>query len=178
MITKLLKKIKDIYVEYLLNRQLNKALAASGTQDNRLDAFSLDFKRAVHSDSSTILEEKEVKYLNGIKLLKQRVLNSANGDIDSFLRNNSEMLTFSEIDDPEMLEVIRSRLKVIAHNGKDIKTDQDKKDMIDRRINIMYNVQRDKLKRKLAREIREASRSGNKDLEKKLIEEYNVKYSR
>ncbi len=65
-----------------------------------------------------------------------------------------------------------------VYKGSDIKTDKDKEDMINTRINHYTVLQNKVLERQLLKDIRTAYKAGDKETHRKLLNEWKDKYGK
>lgn len=117
----------------------------------------------------------------GVKEMKSKVntlVQSKNKDeYDKVLKEIEDMVTLAEreANDPkaQFVNFLKSNMDL---SNSDIKTVTDRAKMVNKRINDMYELQADKLKRQLLRNIRKAEQEGNEDLAAKLKTEFKEKY--
>lgn len=98
-------------------------------------------------------------------------------EYDKVLKQIEDMVTLAERDnnDPkaQFANFLRSKMDL---SNSDIKTTTDRAKMVNKRINDMYELQDDKLKRKLLRDIRKAEQSNDEKLVEELKTKFKEKY--
>lgn len=168
----ILIKLKALYTEFLLWR-LSKEFIREATSNINI-SLAIDLPTIIH-------EDKEQKYFNGMSLLKQRLREELTGkslveqhSIMEKIGDNIFNYAYEATESKEKLTEILKSTQIFK--GKDIKTEEDHKKMLDKRIESMYNVQKKKLERKLLREARQAYNSGNLTLHKTLMDEWKHTY--
>ena len=115
----------------------------------------------------------------GGNLVKAKALDNRVGCslLIELLKEIEDMVTLAEreANDPkaQFVNFLKSNLDL---SNSDIKTVTDRAKMVNKRINDMYELQADKLKRQLLRNIRKAEQEGNEDLAAKLKTEFKEKY--
>jgi hypothetical protein len=117
----------------------------------------------------------------GVKEMKSKVntlIQSKNKDeYDRVLKEIEDMVTLAEreANDPksQFVHFLKSGMDL---SNSDIKSVTDRAKMVDKRINHMYELQSDKVKRQLLRDIRKAEQDGNEELVVKLKTEFKDKY--
>jgi hypothetical protein len=137
----------------------------------------LDLKEEVvystKCDDFTISEvEHQSKLAEGLLLLKQNVTKQADTDLDSFLRNDPNLIRFAEVED-EVKDLIRKTWNTMP---VDIVTDADKARMIDKRIAHYYELQKFNEEKALIKRIRKAKKDSDLDLYNKLFDEWKERY--
>lgn len=189
-----LKNLYRRFQMWLINRRLAKAIEDSfaGTGVSNTiggGALGLD-QRVNHTDSIQIVQdETQRKYAQGMAYLKESVLEQTKdgtslhevlsryqGKEGFYLNPDLLSLARRENDSEKMLR--ETRTSIVAGYGADIKSEEDKKKMIDKRIQIMYNLQKDKLKRDLLKQIRAAKNDNDDKLVSQLEREFYEKYAR
>lgn len=117
----------------------------------------------------------------GVKEVKHKVntlISSRTKDeYDKVLKEIDDMVTLAERDanhpTAQFNEFLKSKMDF---SNSDIKNTTDRAKMVSKRINDMYELQDDKVKRQLLREIRKATQSGDQDKVAQLQMEFNNKY--
>jgi ribosomal protein L17 len=116
-----------------------------------------EVKHKVHALVQSRTKEEYEKTLSEIQdmvTLAERDANAPQSQVTSFLKSNMDF------------------------SNSDIKSTTDRAKMVEKRINDMYELQEDKLKRTALRQIRQANKEGNTELANKLQEEWMKKYGR
>lgn len=117
----------------------------------------------------------------GVKEVKHKVnsliASRTKEEYDTVLKEIEDMVTLAErkSDDPkaQFSNFLKSKMDF---SNSDIKTVTDRAKMVDKRINDMYELQKDKLKRQKLRDIRQAQKEGNVELAKQLKQEFEEDY--
>ncbi len=123
----------------------------------------------------------ERKIDNGIAIMKhaaRKAAQSGNQTLDQALRQVDDMFGLAREETEEQRKVREIRESIYVFKGQDVKTEEDQKKMLDKRIEMYYDLQNKKLQRQLSSAIRKAKQEGNEELHNKLLEEWNGKYSR
>lgn len=189
--------VKSLYRKFnlwLINRRLAReienSLNSTGTS-NTLGRGSLGLDSGVDTldPYNVVQDEKQHKYAQGLSTIREalleqtkdgsslhQVLSKYQGKQEFY--TNPDLLTLAQNSSEAEKSLMNTRRSIIAGNGADIKSEKDKEKMIDKRIQSMYNVQKDKLKRELLKEIRQAKLNNNFRLTCKLEKEFYEKYSR
>lgn len=126
---------------------------------------------------------REYSLLNeGVKDLKSKVNNLVNSTSKEAYNNTlsqiEDMLALTEKKEANTKFVKSLRQISISSGNRDIVTHTDMAKMIDKRIEDMKELQNDRAKRQLIREIRKARLTNNTDLAKQLEGEFQKKYGR
>ena len=117
----------------------------------------------------------------GVKEVKHKVntliSSKTKDEYDKVLKEIDDMVTLAEraANDPkaQFASFLKSNMDF---SNSDIKNTTDRAKMVDKRIKDMYELQDDKLKRQLLREIRKATQAGDQDKVVQLQTEFNNKY--
>lgn len=123
----------------------------------------------------------ERKMDNGIAIMKhaaRKAAETGNVSLDEALRQVDDMFGLAREETEEARKVREIRESIYVFKGKDVKSEEDQKKMVDKRIEMYYDLQNKKLQRQLSSAIRKAKQTGNEELHSKLLEEWNVKYGR
>jgi len=138
------------------------------------------------SDVELLQEETQQKYYNGIALMKSRlrdqiknsdpksVMNQFKGEDNFYI--NGDLLSLATDEDEQRKKLRQMKESIYVYDDQDIKTEEDKKKMIDQRIGHYQKLHDAKIKRDLLRKARQAYNAGNLDLHKQLMEEWTNKY--
>lgn len=124
-------------------------------------------------------EDVEKKVFNGIAVMKhaaRKAAESGNITLDEALRQVDNMFGLAREETEESRKVREIKESIYVFKGQDIKTDDDQKKMIDKRIKMYEDLQNKKVQRQLSSAIRKAKQEGNTELHSQLLEEWNNKY--
>ena len=117
----------------------------------------------------------------GVKEVKQKVntliSSKTKDEYDKILKEIDDMVTLAEREANDPKAQFATFLKSnMDFSNSDIKTTTDRAKMVDKRIKDMYELQDDKLKRQLLRDIRKANEAGDQNKVVQLQTEFNTKY--
>lgn len=171
MITQFITKIKDWWTFRSLYKEFNKEV------DENTNRWS---NRDTHSE---VQEDQDIeqKYYNGISLLKSRLLKEiANNDPHQILERykDNDLLVLAKSNNREREQLATGLTKTLIYSGTDVKTDQDKSKMIDKRIQDYNKLQNKTEERELTRKIRAASTVGDMVLYDSLMKEWKTRYGK
>lgn len=116
---------------------------------------------------------------NGIAVMKfaaRRAAETGNIGLDAALRQVDNMFGLANEETEEQKKVRELRESMYVFKGKDLKTEEDKEKMLDKRIQMYYDLQNKREQRKLSSAIRRAKQANDQELYDKLLEEWNGKY--
>lgn len=118
---------------------------------------------------------------DGVKEIKDKVnsliATKTKEEYNKILKEIDNIISLAErqANDPksQFVNFLKSN---VDFSNKDIKNTTDRAKMVNKRINDMYELQEDKLKRQLIREIRKANQEGDKIKLSQLQMEFKEKY--
>lgn len=124
-------------------------------------------------------EERLEKYHQGLLYVKEEIKKKANGDFHSYLTSvGDKVLELARHETPEQEADRKLKESIYIYNGQDVKTSEDTKKMVDKRIEHYYKLQRTTEARAKLRECRKAFKEGNLELHAKLKKEIEDTYGR
>lgn len=134
-------------------------------------AFSL-------SPDHTPLElDQEQKIANGVANLKEAARKVvATQGYDGLKK--VDLLEIAKVENAKQAKDRELKESIYVYSGADVKDDADKAKMVDKRINMYYDLQNKKEQRKLVSSIRQAGKAGDKVTQDNLIKEYHEKYGK
>lgn len=169
---------KDWLSLYVLESEFKKEV------DQNVDTWS-------NRDTSIPLEqeqENQQKYTNGIGLIKRRLkdqmkggktfdetMGQYTGDDPNFFQSR-DLLGLATDEDQRSRSFRKLRESAVVYSGADVKTEEDKTKMIDKRIGHYTDLQIAKMSREHLRRARDAHQAGDLELHKILMEEWNQVY--
>lgn len=170
LLTRIAKFFRDLWTGY----QTSKAL-------KEFDEEALDnINRHFNVDNVMVIQdETQRKYHNGLALLKNKIKDQVNGQgisYDQALRQSGDLLSLSIDESDSEASLRRVRESIIVAKGQDIKTDEDKQQMINKRIAHYESLQKKKLERELIKRIRQAHSDGNYAEHQRLMKEWERDY--
>lgn len=122
--------------------------------------------------------DKELKYATAIAILKENIRKQAlHSSLEEVLKKNGDKLlelAYNKNSDVEDMRAIFE--SVYIYSGQDIKTDEDRKKMIDRRIADYMELRKAKAGRELLRKARAAYKAGDLTTHNNYMEEWKNKY--
>ncbi len=129
----------------------------------------------------SVEQDVDQKLANGVYNLKHAARQAAktnNKTLDSLLSQVDDMFDLARQETAEETRARKIKESIFIFKGSDIKTDKDKDKMVDKRIEMYYDLQTKRQQRQLLSSIRKAKMAGDKELHAQLLEEYNGKYGR
>lgn len=165
MILQFLKRIKNWVSNYLLERKFNKEVTENiNLYFNNSEIYHL------------VQEDVEKKYHNGLLLVKRKIKEKVDEgytyeEVLKMLGDSLIALANQEKD--QKIELLKN---IYIYESRDIKSEEDKIKMIDKRIADYKQLHKHVEKRKLARDLRAAERAGDTKLVDQLTKEWKQKY--
>lgn len=132
------------------------------------------------SANETVEEQSQQKLYNGVVAMKKAIKKLTKGsNFDSTLQYvDDRMIDLAK--DETALEISNRKAKeaFFIAKGSDIKSEEDKIKMIDTRIIHYTGLQNKVVERELLKEIRAAYKANDKELHRKLLNEWKDKYGK
>lgn len=172
-----MRKIKnwlvDLYVSirlFFYQNKLEKEL------DKEFQLYSLR--------SSQVIFESDTqrKYLEGLSVAKGRIKaaskSNSNRDYEKALESIKDLVGAANNETTSQRVLRKTLERMYTHYGKDIKSDKDKRDMIDTRIEHYEELRKYNVERVLRKDIKIARKEGNEALAERLEAEWREKYGK
>jgi len=128
-------------------------------------------------------EAAKQKLYNGLTLMKRRLKQSMNGFdptlyLAKYYSNEADLLALAKDEDSSKKALRETKEAAFVYKGTDLKTENDKLNMVDERISHYNKLQKNIESRALLRQARTAYNNGNLDEQQKLLKEWNSRYGK
>lgn len=159
----MIQLVKDLWWRFLLWRATRKV-------DRDLDKI---FDTSINGGSAEYKEDHNQRQIyEGVRMIKSGI--ARNGYSSAFMKGR-DLLDLAKSEKNDTVELMKG---VIVASKQDVKTEDDKVKMIDKRINHYYELQKYNEEKALIREIKKAKKIGDISTHDKLMNEWREKYER
>ena len=135
--------------------------------------FEEEFASTFSSRATVELAQDSVmqKYQEGLLVLKSKVKKN-----DFNLNEEDELLSLAKEETEEQKKFREVMERIYVNKGQDIKDEVEKRQMIDKRIRDFYTLQKYNEERELIKKIKQAVKSGDKDLAERLEHDWKQRF--
>ena len=142
--------------------------------DNELRIFSKGSLHEIYQDDT------QRKYFEGLSKVKKTINAKATTkeEYEKALGSIKELLSLARDETPSQRALRKILKSSLTRSGKDIKTDKDKRNMIQERIGHYEELRKYNEERAIIKEIKQTRKEGNETLATELEDKWRIKYGK